>query len=196
MFKLLNKIPRDVVIACSGGIDSMVVVDFLKKNHNIELAFFHHGTKTSDEALDFLEVFSKENNLKLHIGYLKKEFNGGSLEEFWRDERYKFLESFEKPVITCHHLDDVLETWIFSSANGNPKVIPYSRKNIIRPFLLNKKEKFEYWSKKHFVSYKNDRSNYDLRFKRNYIRHKVVPLYKEINIGIYKVLKKKYLKKV
>lgn len=194
MIKILNKIPREVVVACSGGIDSMAVVDFLKRNHKVELAFFHHGTTTSEIAFDFLKEYAKKNELILHFDVINSEKQKGeSQEEFWRNQRYKFFEKFDKSVITCHHLNDVLETWIFSSAHGQCKLIPYRRNNVIRPFLLNKKEIFEKWCKQKDVPFVEDITNKDIRYKRNFIRHKVVPLYTEINCGIYKVLKKQII---
>lgn len=195
MIKILNKIPRDVVIACSGGIDSMAVVDFLKRSHNVELAFFHHGTDTSNEAFDFLKKYAKKNELILHFEVIKEEKQKReSQEEFWRNQRYKFFEKFNKPVITCHHLDDVLETWIFSSAHGQCKLIPYRRNNVIRPFLLNKKEVFEKWCEQKGVPFVEDITNKDVKYKRNFIRHKIVPVYLELNCGIYKVLTKQILR--
>lgn len=194
MIRLLGKIPKNVIVACSGGVDSMAAVDFLKRKHNVELAFFHHRTKTSNIAEQFLKDYCSKNNIKLHVGVLESDRQGReSFEEFWRKERYRFLESFNKTVITCHHLDDVLETWIFYSAHGSPKIIPYRRNNIIRPFLLNKKSELIKWAMAHNVPFVFDESNNDLRYMRNYIRHKVIPVYVNINIGIYKNIRKKII---
>lgn len=193
MISILGTIPRDVVVACSGGVDSMAIVDFLKRSHNVELAFFHHGTETSNKAGGFFNRYCVYEGLPLKRGYVENKDipKGLSQEEYWRNERYKFLESFDKPVITCHHIDDVLETWIFSCANGNPSLIPYKRNNIIRPFLLNNKQDFIDWNERHSVPFIEDESNLDLRYKRNYIRHKVVPEFLKVNEGIHKVLRRK-----
>ena len=62
-----------------------------------------------------------------------------SQEEYWRDIRYDWLERCtERDVITGHHLDDCVETWVWSSMHGTGKIIPYSRNDrIFRPFRLN-----------------------------------------------------------
>lgn len=198
MIKILGNIPRNINIACSGGIDSMVAVDFLKRNHGITLLFFNHGTDASKEAENFLKKYSENNNIPIVIGNISnyEKDKRESQEEFWRRCRYDFFKnnSLDKAVVTCHHLDDVLETWVFTSAHGNPKTIPYERKdiNVIRPFLINRKDEFVKWAAKYNVKYVEDKSNNDLKYKRNFIRHSVVPEYVKINSGIYTVLKKKY----
>ena len=53
--------------------------------------------------------------------------SGESLEEHWRNERYKFLHS-DDPVITGHNLDDVIEWYLFSSLHGQSKIIPSQSK--------------------------------------------------------------------
>jgi tRNA(Ile)-lysidine synthetase-like protein len=196
MFKLCVKIPRKISIAFSGGIDSTVVVDFLTRYnaHDVTLMFFHHGTHTSDLALEFVSNYASSKNLPLLIGRLpRNRYSYESLEEFWRIERYKFLNSVSETVITCHHLDDVLETWLFSSFHGCPKLIPITNNNIIRPFLLTKKSEFIKWSTRYNVSWIEDSSNSNLSFARNRIRHNIVPEVLKINPGIYKVLSKKLL---
>ena len=66
MIRIINKIPSNVVVACSGGIDSMVVTHFLLQGRrNIRLAFFNHDTFHSAQAQDFVEEYANKNNLDL-----------------------------------------------------------------------------------------------------------------------------------
>jgi tRNA(Ile)-lysidine synthase len=190
----LGKIPCDAVIAFSGGVDSAFVLDFLKKGRKrVELAFFHHGTETSDKALDFIESnIVSTYDVRLHIGRLLSKVPKGESEEgFWREKRYNFLHSFNKPVITAHHLDDCVETWLFSAMHGKPKVISYRYKNVIRPFLLYKKEEIIAWCVKNNVKWVEDNSNKDLKYSRNRIRHNIVPEAMLVNPGLHKVILKK-----
>jgi len=117
------------------------------------------------------------------------------MEEFWRDERYKFLEGFrDNFIITAHHLDDVVETWLMSSMHGNPKLIPYERNNkIYRPFLMTLKKDFQNYADKHNVPYVQDLSNKNLKYMRNYTRHVVMPHALVINPGIRKTIRKKLI---
>ena len=92
MIRIIGKMPSNVVIACSGGIDSMVVTHFLQQGRrNIKLAYFNHDTLHSKRAQDFVEEFAHNNNLDLFRGRIKGTKGKRSMEEFWRDERYDFF---------------------------------------------------------------------------------------------------------
>ena len=120
MIKLLFPLPKKLVIAFSGGVDSVAIADFLRRKHDITLAFFHHGTRTSDMAHTFVQDFAGARELPLVVGHLTKPYpEGVSNQEFWRDERYNFLDKFVDPVVTAHHLDDCIETYIWSCMHGN-----------------------------------------------------------------------------
>jgi len=93
-------------------------------------------------------------------------------------------------IITAHHLDDAVETYLFSSFHGTSKTIPYNRKKVIRPFLLTRKSEFEAWCANKNVPYWSDASNKDLRFARNRIRHAIMPEVLRVNPGIHKVVAK------
>ena len=190
MIQLLHKLPRKLTIALSGGVDSVAIADFLSNNHDIEAAFFHHGTDNSDNAYDFVWDFCNDRNIPFHIGYLETEKpKDHSWEEHWRNERYRFLEQFDY-VVTGHHLNDCIETYIWSTMHGTPKVIPDTRKNVHRPFLLNTKQTFIDWCARKDLSWCDDYSNRDTEYMRNYIRHHVVKHAYHINPGIEKVVRK------
>lgn len=196
MIKTLSKLPKKLTVAVSGGVDSMAIVDFLGRCHDIQLAFFHHGTQTSNESYEFITEFSMKKNLKLFIGEIsKRKEKNCSLEEHWRNERYDFLHSFDGKVVTGHNLDDSIETWIWSSLHGNPKLIPLERKNIIRPFLTTEKKDLIYWCKKYNVKWQEDLTNNDTKFTRNYIRHDLMPHALHVNPGLSKMIRKKIISK-
>lgn len=168
MIKLLFPLPKKLVIAFSGGVDSVAIADFLRRKHDITLAFFHHGTQTSEIAHDFAQEFAEFKQLPLVVGHLTKSYiNGVSTQEFWRDERYAFLESFKDSVVTAHHLDDCVETYIWSCMHGNPKVIPLKRNNVLRPFLTTTKADLVDWVKRHSCIWLEDQSNIDTKYMRN-----------------------------
>ena len=192
----LGSIPRNITLACSGGPDSMAVLDFLIKGRkNVTVAYFDHGTDHGETAREFLVDFCEKNNIAIKLGAISNaKPKEKSLEEWWRDERYDFLNSIPGKKITCHHLDDVAEWWIFSSLNGNPRLIPYENGNIIRPFLLTPKEALVSWCKRKTVPFVTDPGNKNLRFARSRIRHNIVPEALKINPGLLKVLKKKIIR--
>lgn len=200
MLSILGKIPNDnFVIACSGGPDSMALADFCYRGKKrFDLVFIHHNTAASDAGLYAIQRWlENKKDINLHSFRIKtKKETGQSQEEFWREERYKFLQSFNKLILTAHHLDDVIETWIFSSFHGNPYLIPYKnhKRNVIRPLLTTKKKKLLHWCIHKNVFYAVDESNDDVSFARNRIRHNIVPEAMKINPGLHKVLCKKIIK--
>ena len=196
MIRIIGKIPPKVVVACSGGIDSMAFVHFLLQGkREIELAYFNHDTKHGQDAEQFVRDFALENNMTLHIGRVKGTKGKRSIEEFWRDERYAFFDTLDSDyIITCHHLDDCVETWIMSSLHGAGKVIPFRRSsNIYRPFLMTEKKSIKRYAEKHNVSWIEDPSNSGTHYMRNYVRKHIVPHALKVNPGLRKVLRKKML---
>jgi|TARA_B110000196_G_C21131852_1_gene658912 tRNA(Ile)-lysidine synthase len=196
MIKLQGKLPRRVYVACSGGVDSMVAVDFLKRNHDVFVLYFNHGTTYGHEASAFVEQWCAKNN----IGFLtnvttntRAKNSRESQEEYWRDVRYDWLERCtERQIVTAHHLDDCVETWVWSSMHGTGKIIPYSRnKRVLRPFRLNRKRDLELWANLNNVPYIEDESNAELAYTRNYVRHVMMPNVLKVNPGIHKTIAKK-----
>lgn len=196
MITIQGKIPRDIYIAVSGGLDSMAALDFLRRNHMVSVLYFNHNTEYSNSTESLVKNFCLNNKINFISEKLKdNKPKNKSLEEFWRDQRYGFFNNFkDKKIITAHHLDDVVEWWIFSSINGLPKLIKYSRDNIIRPFLLTEKFELAAWCKNKQVPWAEDLSNCDIKFARNRIRHNIIPEILKINPGIKKNLKKILLK--
>ena len=197
MLKLIGKIPKTHFhLACSGGSDSMVILDFLMKNpkNKFDVIHFNHGTKYCDEAEKFIVSFCKKHNIECIVGKIgRQKTKDESNEMYWRDERYKFFSQFKsEPIITCHHLKDEIETWVMSSFKGESKIIPYynEKYNIIRPFIITSKKDIDEWAKFHKVKYVVDQSNYDTSITRNFIRANIDFVY-HINPGIEKTLIKK-----
>ncbi len=171
----------------------MAVVDFLRRNHHVTAVFFDHDTQTSRDAKQFLERDLKDKDVDLIVGNIDQiRQKDQSQEEFWRIERYKFFYSFtDAPVITCHHLDDCVETWVWSCLHGEGKIIPYRNSNVIRPFRLNRKQDFIHWCDTKGVEWIEDKSNVDLKYVRNYIRYELLPRALIVNSGLHKVIMKK-----
>ena len=190
MIKLLVPLPKKVIIACSGGVDSMAVVDFLKRKHDVTVAYFHHGTEHGEKAFKFVAEYCTANELPMMWGQcIREKLKEESQEEYWRNERYRFL-SLIGPVITCHHLDDCVETYIWSALHGIPKVIPMVRNNVLRPFLTTRKDEFKSWCIRHDVPWIEDESNQDVKYMRNYVRNVLMPQALHVNPGLHTLVKK------
>lgn len=197
MIRIIGKIPKRVTVACSGGVDSMVFVDFLLKgNRKVDLAYFNHDTGHSREAERFVKQYAAKNNLILTVGRVRGSKGNRSLEEFWRDERYEFLESLgSNYIVTCHHLDDVVETWLFTSFHGESKLIPHKRGNkIYRPFLMTEKSSILNYADRKAIDWIEDPSNRMTKnIMRNHIRHNIMPQVLKVNPGIRKTIRKKLI---
>lgn len=196
MFKLYKKLPRQLTVAVSGGVDSMAALHFLKSNHDVSAAFFHHNTDDSERALRFLIKYLPSIGVhKLSIGYCTEEKPSmESKEEFWRNQRYAYLDTLPFPVVTAHHLDDCVETWVWSSLHGTPKLIPYERNKVIRPFILTKKEQLKSWCARKGVEWIEDSSNQDNSYTRNFIRNELLDKVRVVNPGIDTMVKNKLLR--
>jgi tRNA(Ile)-lysidine synthase len=194
MIHLNCKLHFDFGVAVSGGVDSMAALDFLRKNRGLQVVLhYNHATPGSAAAERLVTEYCKKHNLQCIVGNNTGQCpKGRSLEDWWREIRYAFFEeATDLPVITCHHLNDAVETWLWTSLHGNPRVIPPLRGKYVRPFLTTTKSDFVQWASKRNVPYTNDESNNNIGFIRNYIRHELMPHALHVNPGIAKVVKKK-----
>ncbi len=195
MIKLLGRIPDSVIVACSGGPDSMALLSFLKNsNRSVTVLHFDHRTEHSMEARTLVESYCQTNDLPV----ITKELpdipdNVSSLEAWWRDRRYEVMNSFSGTVVTGHNLDDVAEWWIFTSLRGNACLMPYQTRNVIKPFLLNTKKSLEGWCDRHDVPYVVDPTNLGERFARSKIRNNIMPEALQVNPGFLTTMKKKII---
>ena len=191
MLKVLGKLPREIVVAVSGGPDSMAILDFLSNNHDVTAAYFNHGTEFGNDCKYFVKHYCEERDIPFVLGInLFDRPPKKSLEEHWRDERYKFFRSFHKPVVTGHNLDDVIEWFLFSSMHGHGKVMPYRNQNVVRPFISTSKRSLEDWCERKDVPFMVDPGNSDRKFMRSIIRHDIMPHARKVNQGLEKTFKK------
>ncbi len=195
MIHVQGKIPRTVYVAFSGGVDSVAVVDFLRRNHTVVLAHINHGNEISSAEQAFVEQFAEKRQLPLLLKQGKAEKPADeSWEEHWRNERYQFLHSINGTVITCHHLDDCVETWLWNMCNGRDQTIAYRNVNVIRPFRTTRKFEFVDWCQRKQLAWYEDPTNANPQFAvRNYIRHMMVPAAMKVNPGIHTTIRNKLI---
>lgn len=198
MIKLATNIPRKLFLACSGGVDSMVLLDFLlKKDRDITLLHVNHGTEHAKDAEEFVRVQASKFNLKLSVKRIvDRKTKNSSQEEFWRAQRLEFFFSQSFPVLTAHHLDDAVEWWLFSALRGCPRLIPVVTFNIQKPFLLASKEDIQSWAKRKNVEYIEDPTNKENKYARNLIRNNLVPEALKVNPGLRTTIRNMYLKEL
>lgn len=178
------------VVACSGGPDSMAALSFLHQ-HKVKAAYFHHGTNHGEEAKNFVVRYCHAWKIDLIIGEIKGvKPSNSSPEQFWREERYKFLDSLGLVYTTAHNLNDLAETYIMGCIHGDVLKNMYVEKGLMRrAFLYTPKEELLKWVNDKLIPYVNDPSNFDKHYDRSIIRHDIIPHILKINPGFLKVVK-------
>lgn len=190
--KLLFKPSEFDFIAVSGGMDSMVLADFvLRGGHTKPIVHFNHGTEFGDKAQRFVFNYASVNDFTLFAGTINSpKPKDESWEEYWRNQRYGFFKSLNGKIALAHHLDDAIETYLFYCLNGKKWSMPKSNGNVVRPFLATPKSEIESWAKRKNVDYLDDPSNCDRKYARSIIRHDIMPKALEVNPGLGTVVKK------
>jgi tRNA(Ile)-lysidine synthetase-like protein len=198
MIKIQGKIPTEVGVAVSGGVDSMAVLDFLRRNHDVTAYYFDHGTEYGLRAGELVREYCGKHDVPLRYGVISQieKPKKKSLEEHWRDERYAWFKAQPQEIVMAHHLDDCVEEWVFRACHGdNPRSIAYRHANVFRPFRWNRKHEFINWAERHSVPWLDDPGNgtAGLGHVRTYIRLVLLPAMLRVNPGLHTVVKKSML---
>ncbi len=178
---------KKIVVAVSGGVDSVVLLDFLvrffrNKNgqkwleENLIVAHFEHGIrgKESQEDCEFVRRLAEKDRLKF-------EFEQGNLgenssEEKARNARYSFLRKIAKRenaiIFTAHHKNDLAETFALNLARGGGwrAVACFDSLDIKRPFLRFSKLEILKMAKQRGLVWREDSTNFSQKYARNRIR--------------------------
>lgn len=195
---------KKIMIAVSGGADSMSLLHFLmsiKERENLEIAALHfehgiRGVESKEDAI-FVENYCKQNDIPLFMGegdvpkYAAE--NKLTLEMAARTLRYNFFdkilqsENFDV-IATAHHADDQAETVLLNLLRGSGikglAAMRPKRGNIIRPFLTVTKAEILEYAKKHNIEFRKDSTNNSVLYRRNRIRHELLPILKTYQSAI------------
>lgn len=196
--QVINTLPREVGVAVSGGVDSMVALHFLRQKHQVTAIHFCHAESATAEAeYAFVAKHCQEHKIPLLLGYqITTRPPGASREAYWRRDRYGYFHSIRMPIVTGHHLDDAVEWYLFTAFNGEGHFMEYQNQNVIRPFLGTTKSEIIAYAAKNQVPFIEDPTNHNPDFAaRNRIRKNILPEVLTINPGLYKVVKKRVVEK-
>jgi tRNA(Ile)-lysidine synthase len=187
---------RAVGVGASGGIDSMALLFLLKRMGFLVCALhFEHGIRGEESRADadFVRRYCQENNIPFVMEsgdapeYAKQ--HKLSLESAARELRYAFFErSGLEAVATAHHMDDNAESILMHIARGcgidGLAGIHMRQDRIVRPFLCVTRQEIEAYAQENRISYVTDKTNADVRYTRNRVRHLVMEELKKINPDI------------
>ena len=193
---------KKILIAISGGIDSVVLTHLLHQlNYNISLAHCNFQLRNDESNLD--EKFIKNLGQLLNIDVFTIQFdtikyskeNKLSTQLAARKLRYDWFNELARKhnfdyVLTAHHADDNLETFLINLTRGTGLEgltgIPSVNKNIVRPLLIFSREKIEKYALNNAINWREDVSNSEIKYLRNKIRHQIIPVLKELNPSLLK----------
>jgi tRNA(Ile)-lysidine synthase len=165
-------------------VDSMVLLDMLRRQPGLELVVAHadHGIR-ADAAED--EVLVRGYAHTYHLRYVAKRLmlGLGTSEAAARTARYNFLQQCRKnedaiAIITAHHQDDMIETALITIMRGTGwrGLAPFMpQRDVLRPLLILTKNDIIGYARKHRVPWREDSTNTDESYLRNYIRHTLIP---------------------
>ncbi len=196
---------QKVLLAVSGGVDSMVLLH-LFENSGFEYGIVHCNFQLRGDESDGDEEFVKQQVLNHGVPSWFQTFeteeyarlNGISIEMAARELRYQFFEEIRVEnnydfIATAHHLDDLIETFFLnlSRKTGIKGLTGIKEKagKIIRPLLFADRDEIEEFARVNFIDFREDSTNNEVIYQRNFLRHKILPLFSEIN----PLLKKMYL---
>ncbi len=175
------------VVAVSGGVDSIVLLHMLAQKqhdqaHSFVVAHFDHGIR-SDSAEDRKLVQRAAQSYGLPFVYDQVSLGPKASEAIAREARYKFLHTVRKvasadAIITAHHQDDLLETVIINLLRGTKSrglSSLRSTKTLVRPLLGLTKQQIRAYARQHKLEWREDSTNNDETYLRNYIRKQIMP---------------------
>ncbi len=198
--KNLIKQNQRVLLAVSGGVDSMVMASlFIKSGIKVGIAHcnFTLRGKESDGDEEMVKRFAARHKIPFYpvrfstTSYAREK--GISIQMAARELRYRWFEEIRKKngfdhIAVAHNLNDNIETLLINLTRGTGVAgltgIKPSGNHIIRPLLFASRYSIETYRRKNRIKFREDISNTESKYTRNKIRHLVIPVLKEINPSV------------
>ncbi len=188
---------EQTLLAVSGGMDSMVMAHLFQSGQlPFQVAHCNFGLRGTESDGD--EAFVAETCHRWQVPFHQVRFDtatyakgkGLSIQMAARELRYEWLARTAASVgctaiATAHHLDDAIETFLINftrgcGISGLHGILP-KKGNIIRPLLWADRETIRRFAAACGIAFRTDRSNESLRYTRNLLRHRVVPVLQQVN---------------
>jgi tRNA(Ile)-lysidine synthase len=187
------------VVAVSGGVDSIVLLDILRQRPGLKLtvAHFDHGIR-DNSAADRRFVTELAKRYSLPFAYDEGRLGAGASEAAARQARYAFLRRVQagngaRAIVTAHHQDDLLETAVLNMLRGTGRkglTALKSRPDLVRPLLDVPKTAVVDYARAKGLAWREDVTNADQAYLRNYVRHQILPRFNETDrANLLKILR-------
>jgi tRNA(Ile)-lysidine synthase len=217
MFNLVKKVQNTIfqynlfkrgakiVLAVSGGPDSVCMLDILAKlapKYGLKLIIAHinYGLRGRDSGADekLVRNLAKKYNLEILVLNAKNKIKKNRTENHLRDVRYDFFEKIKKKnnfdlIVVAHNADDQAETYLMRLIRGSGlqglSAMQFKNGKIIRPLLETSRKEILEYLKRNKLDWRLDKTNLESKFLRNKIRNKLIPyLEKNFNPAIKKTI--------
>ena len=197
-----------LILALSGGIDSMVLADLLLKtkvDFVVAHCNFHLRGEESDGDEQFVREYAVRNGIQCYVKHFETEQyaaeQGVSIEMAARDLRYAWFEELRQQlnydkIAVAHHADDQAETFFINLLRGaglrGLKGMQPKNGVIIRPLLWASREQIHQYAIENQIQWREDHTNAESVYLRNKIRNQLLPVFDELQPearqGLYKSL--------
>lgn len=187
-----------LLCAVSGGVDSMVLVfTLLELGYNLEIAHFNYGLRGLDSDADeeLVCTWAGQHHIPFHRHSPPSDFRtkpGISLQEEARNLRYQWMESVSEErgirhIVLAHHADDQVETVFLNLLRGTGLagmrgMLPAQGKRK-RPLLEKTRAEILTFAQTHSIPWREDASNAKSDYRRNQLRHSILPQLQELSPG-------------
>lgn len=190
-----------IIIAVSGGVDSMVLLDVMTSlrgamEWELAVAHLNHELRGAESLQDehFTEAAAEAHGCECYVERTNTraiaEAAHQSIQEAGRDLRYAFFDKLRKSlgfqkIATAHHANDNAETMLFNFIRGagvqGLSGIPRLRRDVeaVRPLLPLTRDEITKYAKVRGVLFREDSSNAKAEYARNVLRQSVIPLLQE-----------------
>lgn len=195
---------KPILVAVSGGVDSMVLASLLlDSGYSIAAAHCNYQLRGADSDADeaLVRNWCSERNLPFHLKKVETkklaEDSNSSIQMVARDERYRFFEELMSEhgyaaTALAHHANDRVESLIMNVLRGTGfrglQGMPPKRDNYIRPLLDFTKDEIRDYAKLNNVPFREDASNAETYYQRNWIRLRVLPMLQASDQNVFEKL--------
>jgi tRNA(Ile)-lysidine synthetase-like protein len=172
------------IIAVSGGVDSVVLLDMMakyKQTNRLVVAHFDHGIR-NDSAADARFVQELARGYQVPFEMRREELGAGASEQLARDRRYVFLnelaKKYDAKIVTAHHQNDLIETVAINLERGTGwrGLSVFTNTSVIRPLLTKQKTELYEYALTHHLEWVEDETNQTDEYLRNRLRKSVATL--------------------
>ncbi len=182
------------VVACSGGLDSTVLLHVLHKlKFDVRCVHvnYHLRGEDSDKDAAFIEAFCMKRKIPVEIrseSISERLENGGNLQQLAREIRYNWFSEIKKEnpnshVFLAHHQNDQVETFFLNLARKSGVMglacMPEERDRIVRPLLSFSKDELKKYALSENLTWREDVSNASNKYRRNLLRNEILPFLKK-----------------